>query len=53
MKEVKDAFQEMVYIDTYTDKKGNIVCVEKEFIATWLKDGNKRVYDTYNFLPPP
>ena len=53
MEKLKDAFQEMVYIDTYTDKKGNIVCVEKEFIATWLKDGNKRVYDTYNFLPPP
>ena len=51
--ELEDAFSEMAYMKNKMDAKGNITNEEMPFIKTWLKDANKRVYDTYDFLPPP
>jgi len=51
--ELKDAFSEMKYIETKISKKGEETTEEKSFIETWFDDPYKRVYDTYDFLPPP
>jgi hypothetical protein len=48
-----DAFSEMKYIETKISKKGEETTEEKSFIKTWFDDPYKRVYDTYDFLPPP
>ena len=51
--ELIDSFQELEYIKKKMDSKGVVTEDKTSFIKSWLKDKDKRVYDTYDFLPPP
>ena len=46
-------FQEIKYTNKKMNAMGVVSVEEKSFINTWLKDSDKRAYDTYNFVPPP
>jgi hypothetical protein len=51
--DLQDTFCEIKYMKKKMDTKGTISDEEMPFIKCWLDDGNKRVYDTYDYLPPP
>ena len=50
-KNFKEAYLEMTYTSSVTDKNGH--SKQESFVDTWFYDKNKRVYDKYDMLPPP